>query len=190
MNLVLPTRMTIDEFLRWSQRQETGRYELEDGRIVTMPSETSAHVGAKHLVHAALVAAISRAGLGCYCWQNGMSVRIAPDRCFEPDIFVAGLPHPPGNSLEIADPIVVVEILSPSTARRDLTTKVVGYARVPSIMHYVVVDPVERVVLHYRRQGDALQPPEFPTEGSLRLDPPGLVVEIADMVGPEPAAAD
>ena len=34
MNVELPLRLTVDEFLLWSQQQECGRYELEGGRIV------------------------------------------------------------------------------------------------------------------------------------------------------------
>ena len=185
MNLVMPTRMTVDEFLRWSERQERGRYELEDGRVIEMPAETSTHVGLKHFVHAAMVSAIARAGLAYYSWQNGMSVRIGPNRCFEPDVYVAPLPYPLGAALEVSNPIVVVEVLSPSTTRRDLTTKVVGYARVPTIEHYIVIDPAERVVLNYRRHGDVLLPPEAPVEGVLRLDPPGLELPVAEMLGPE-----
>ena len=34
MNQILPTPMTVDEFLRWSARQERGHYELEGGRVM------------------------------------------------------------------------------------------------------------------------------------------------------------
>ena len=190
MNPVLPTRMTVDEFLRWSQRQDSGRHELEDGRVITMPAETFGHVKIKDLVKDALKAAIARSSIPYISLPDGMAVRIDGKTAFEPDVLVVALPEPPLDALEIANPIIVVEVLSPSTTRRDLTTKVVGYARVASIQHYVVVDPVERVVLHYRRRGDALQPPEFPTEGTLQLDPPGLEIALADMLGPEPTAGD
>ena len=188
MNLVLPTRMTVDEFLRWSERQESGRYELEAGRVVTMPAETFGHVTIKDRVKDAFKAAIARAGIPYFAVPDGMSVRIDADRAYEPDTLVAALPAPPDEALEIGNPIIVVKVLSPSSIRRDLTTKVVGYARVPSIAHYVVIDPSERVVLHYRRKGDALVPPEHPTEDVLRLDPPGLAVPVGEMLGPEPAA--
>ena len=39
MNAILPTLMTVDEFLRWSQARDGGRYELERGRIVVMQAE-------------------------------------------------------------------------------------------------------------------------------------------------------
>jgi Uma2 family endonuclease len=132
MNQVLPTPMTVDEFLRWSVRQERGRYELERGRVVATPSETIGHVKLKPRVYAALDAAISRAGLPLYALSDGATVRVAKDRAYEPDALVAPLPSQPDDALEVANPVIVVEVLSPSpaSARRDLTTKVAGYALV------------------------------------------------------------
>jgi Uma2 family endonuclease len=59
-------------------------------------------------------------------------VRVAKDRAYEPDALVAPLPSQPDDALEVANPVIVVEVLSPSpaSARRDLTTKVAGYALV------------------------------------------------------------
>lgn len=188
MNQVLPTPMTVEEFLRWSQRQERGRYELEGGRVVALPSETIDHIECKQRAYAALAAAIVSTGQPFYALPDGATVRIASDRAYEPDALVAALPKPPPRSLEVGNPIIVVEVLSPTdaSARRDLTTKVAGYARVPSIEHCTVVDPMERVVLHYHRRGEVLASPDAPSEGTLRLDPPGLDVPVADLLGPEP----
>ncbi len=109
-----------------------------------------------------MVAAIGRAGLPYYALPDGATVRIAQDRCYEPDALVAALPEPSADSLEVPAPIIVVEVLSPSTARRDLTSKVAGYALVPSIAHCLVIDPVDRLVFHYRRVGALLAAPDGP----------------------------
>lgn len=184
MNAILPTLLTVDEFLRWSMDQERGRYELEGGRIIAMPSENIGHVSTKQCAYQALVAAIHRAGVPFYVMPDGPTVRIAPDRAYEPDALVAPLPLPPPKSLEIPNPLIVVEVLSPtpSSVKRDLTTKLSGYALVPTIQHYIVVDPDERVVLRFRRQGDQFVLCEELTEGMLRLDPPGIEVPIAEML--------
>lgn len=119
-----------------------------------------------------------------------MAVRISSNRCYEPDALVAPLPVPTRDALEIDSPVIVAEVLSTWSIRRDLTAKVDGYAKVPTIEHYIVVDPEERLVMHFRRKGDVLLPPEEPlTEGTLRLDPPGLEVPVSDMLGPAPEAA-
>jgi Uma2 family endonuclease len=186
MNALLPTRLTIEEFLRWSMDQERGRYELEAGRIVEMQAENASHTRTKQRVYAALVTAIERAGLPFYAMPDGPTVRIASDRAYEPDALIAPLPEVPDDALEISNPIAVFEVLSPtpSSIRRDLSIKVEGYGRVATIEHYVIIDPMERQVLHYRRKGDVLVPPPAPTEGDLSLDPPGLEMPLEALLVP------
>lgn len=186
MNAILPTFQTVDEFLLWCQQQDGGRYELEAGRIVTLQAENFGHVRTKQRVVDALQAAIERSGLPFYAIPDGPAVPIAENRSYEPDALIAPLPYPPDDVLRIDNPVIVVEVLSPTTTsqRRDLTTKVEGYGRVASIEHYIIVDPVERQVLHYRRHGDVLAPPSAPSEGVLRLDPPGIEVAVEALLAP------
>jgi Uma2 family endonuclease len=190
MNVTLPTLMTSDDFLRWCQRQERGRYELEAGRVLAMPGECVGHVVFKQCAYEALKAAIERAGAACFAMPDGLAVRIAMDRVYEPDALVARLPQPSHDALEIANAVIVVEVLSTWSIKRDLTAKVTGYALIPSIEHYLVVDPEERTVMHFRRQDDMLVPPAAPmATGHLRLDPPGIDVAVDDMLGPTPAVS-
>jgi hypothetical protein len=134
MNVHTPHPMTVDEFLRWSLEQESGRYELEGGRVIQMQSQNLAHVRTKQRAYQALTNAIERADLPLYAMPDGPSIRIEGNRCYEPDALVAALPMPPSDSLEVPNPIVVVEVLSPSPSsiRRDLQTKLVGYGLVAS----------------------------------------------------------
>lgn len=191
MNAILPTLLTVDEFLRWSLAQPAGRFELERGRIVALHAENAGHARTKARIYSALVTSIERAAVQFYALPDGPLVRIADNRAYEPDALVAPLPEVPDEALEVPDPVAVFEVLSPTPAsvRRDLTEKVVGYATVPTIRHYVVIDPVERIVLHYRRRGDLLVPPDAPSEDVLSLDTVGIEIAIEDMLGPKPAVA-
>lgn len=190
MNIHAPHRMTVDEFLRWSQEQESGRYELEQGRIVMQQSQNIAHLRTKARVHRALELAVERAKIAFYALPDGATVRLPSARAYEPDALVAPLPAPPDSSLEVPNPIAVFEVLSPSPSSitRDLTSKLRGYGLLASIQHYVVVDPHERVIFHFRREGAALVAADELTEGTLRLDPPGLAIPVADMLVPAPPA--
>jgi Uma2 family endonuclease len=73
-------------------------------------------------------------------------------------------------------------VLSPSTAKRDLSDKLAGYFQVPSIQHYPVVDPEDREIIWDRRA--TLEPPRTLREGSLQLDPPRIVLAVADVFPP------
>ena len=186
MNAILPSLMTVDEFLRWSQAQEHGHYELERGRIVAMNAENAGHAKVKVRIYNALGRAIEKTAVPFYALPDGPRVRIPGSRSYEPDVLIAQLPEVAEDALEIPNVVAVFEVLSPTpkSVRRDLTEKVVGYALVPSIEHYIVIDPEERAVLHYRRRGDLLVPPNAATEDVLRLESIGIEVPIDDMLGP------
>ena len=188
MNAILPTFQTVDEFLRWSAVQEHGRYELERGRIVVMQAENTRHAKTKVRIYNALVASIAKSRVAYYALPDGPKVTVSDRRAYEPDALIAPLPEVADDALEVPNPVVVFEVLSPTPAsvRRDLTDKVVGYALVPSIEHYIVIDPADRVVLHFRRRGDLLVPPAEPTVDILRLDAVGIEVAIEDMLGAKP----
>ncbi|MGO9171122.1 MAG: hypothetical protein ACLP7P_04045 [Rhodomicrobium sp.] len=68
-----------------------------------------------------------------------------------PPRFPGALVHcgdlPALNALEVPNPVIVVEVLSPSSMRRDLTRKVAGYFKVESIRHYLIADAEEAVII-------------------------------------------
>ena len=86
------------------------------------------------------------------CIRMEPTVRISKHKAFVPDAsggaIAASLAF---DSLEIPNPIIVVEVLSPSTVRMDTTTKLDGYFRVASVKHYLIVDPETRTVTHHKR---------------------------------------
>jgi Uma2 family endonuclease len=184
MNVALPSRLTVDEFLAWSARQERGKYELFDGVVVMQQSQQWGHAKFKAAIDSALSAAIARGSLPFYCAPDGMTVRIDGRTAFEPDALVAPLPEPVLHSQEVPNPIVVVEVLSPSTARTDATTKLHGYFLLKSVQHYLIVDPEERTITHHRRgSGDAVET-RVAGEGPLHLDPPRIELSVTDVFGP------
>ena len=185
MNVVLPTRMTVDEFLAWATRQERGHYELFDGRVIMQQPQNWGHAELCARIYSLLAAAIERSCVPFYAAPMGMTVRITKKYAFEPDALVAPLPKPERTDLEIPNPVLVVEVLSPSTAKRDRTDKLAGYFKVPSIQHYLIIDPDEREVIWHRRgAAGALAPPATLREGSISLDPPGIELAHADIFPP------
>jgi Uma2 family endonuclease len=183
MNVVLPTCLSVDEFLAWAVRQERGKYELFDGRVVMQQPQTWGHAELRVRIYNLLAAAIMRAQVPFYAAPDGMTVRVSKHVAFEPDALVAPLPKPEHLDLEIPNPVTVVEVLSPSTAKRDLSDKLAGYFQVPSIQHYLVLDPEDReIIWHRRADGGSLEPPLALREASasLRLDPPGIELGFAD----------
>jgi Uma2 family endonuclease len=175
--------MTVDDFLAWAPTQE-GRWELFDGVPVATSPERVIHAQVKLRVANALERAIAAAGLRCEALLDGVAVRIDRHSSYQPDALVYCGSPVPADALEVTNPIVVVEVLSPSNAMKDLRDKLVGYFQVPSIVHYLIVDPDNRLVLHYARGASDAIATRIVNSGSLRLDPPDITFAIADLFPP------
>jgi Uma2 family endonuclease len=174
-------KMPVDEFLSWAEGQP-GRWELHDGVPVAMSPERVVHGDVKYRVARSLDAAIERAGVRCRFVLDSAAVRIDPHRSFQPDALVYCGDPLPGDALEVPSPVVVVEVLSPGNAMLDLRDKLQGHFRVPSIMHYLVVDPDKRLIIHHARGGGDAIATRIVSDGSLRLDPPGIELAAADLL--------
>jgi Uma2 family endonuclease len=176
-----PARMTADEFLVWSEAQPSGRYELVGGIVVEMAAERAGHAKGKGAVFKALSEAIEVTGLACDAIVDGMAVRIDETTIYEPDVLVRCGEPVHDDALEISDPIVIVEVVSPSSRSLDTGAKLAGYFELLSVQHYLVVNTVARVVTHHRRAPDGKIAASILREGRLALDPPGIEVEIERM---------
>lgn len=175
--------MTVEEFLGWAEGRE-GRWELIDGRPVAMSPERVAHLTAKAEAWVALRRAVGRAGLPCTVFPDGATVRISARTAFEPDALVTCGASVPPDAIEIPDPMIVVEVLSEGTARRDHGVKLEGYFSVPSVAHYLILDPERATLIHHRRgEGDVIET-RILTGGTMRLDPPGLELAVAEFFAP------
>jgi Uma2 family endonuclease len=173
-------RMTVDEYLAWT-RTQPGRYELLDGAVVAMPPEGAGHAERTAAVHAALLADIRARGHGCYALPDGMTVRIDDTTAYEPDAVVYCGEKLLPSAVEVPNPVIVVEVLSPSTRHIDLSAKLADYFRLPSISHYLIVDPERaRIVHHARATGDTILT-RIVSEGRIKLEPPGLEFAISDI---------
>ena len=86
-------------------------------------------------------------------------------------------PQLDGDAVKVLDPVVVVEVLSPSTRGVDLGEKLAGYFRIPSVQHYLIIKPDSPVEIHHARGADGDILTRLVREMPLRLDPPGIVFD-------------
>ena len=182
-------RMNVDAFLVWAEGQP-GRYELVDGEVVAMSPERVRHAEVKASAYLALRSALSRAHLPCRALPDGMSVRVDRATLYEPDALVYCGARADPDATEITDPIIVVEVLSPSTAGVDSGRKLSGYFSIASVMHYLIVDPVKRLVIHHGRGAEGLIATRIATDGMLDLTPPGLSLTVAELFADLPPPAE
>jgi len=175
-----PKDLTADAFLEWAAHQPKGRFELSGGEIVAMAPERLGHTRVKSEVLIAFRAAIAASGLNCEAIADGITVRVDDRTVYEPDALVRCGPKAPNDAIELDDPAIVVEVVSPSSRGVDTGVKLAAYFQLPTLRHYLIVQPEARAVVHHRR-GDAGDISTFILhDGSLMLDPPGLSVAVAD----------
>jgi Uma2 family endonuclease len=143
--------MTLEEFLDWAERQEVP-YELVDGRPGPKYPEES--LGADTLDHHCIqgnVGAIlkarkpagHRAGIGPRIAIDGGRNRIA-------DVAMTCRNHEKGVRL-LSDPVLIVEVLSPSTANADKGEKLDDYKMIETVREIWLVDSTRRWVTLLRR---------------------------------------
>jgi Uma2 family endonuclease len=143
--------MTVEEFLDWDSGDDT-HYDLIDGVPVAHAAPTPDHGSVAFKFGVAIDTAIRAKKLPCRVEvSTGVQpVRRARWNYFEPDVIVRC-----GSSRQQAhDPIVVIEIASPSNRQRDILRKVAGYKSVPSIVAIIQAEQDEHLCHVEQRIGD------------------------------------
>lgn len=136
------SRWTISQLHRLPE--DGNRYELVRGELFVTPAPTNAHEIIITVLHELLLPFVQKHGLG-RIYRPRAVVRVRPHSEVEPDLFVR--PPSAATTWEQAPvPILVVEITSESTRRRDHIQKRQLYVDL-GIAEYWVVDVEERSVL-------------------------------------------
>lgn len=147
----------FDDYLEL-QGDDASLFELIDGEIVMMTNPTKRHGRVVRNVGVRLNLAMSKRG--CEVFQGDIRVQRDTDRKAldktKPDLVVRCGPEAPGtDDLNfIDDPIVVVEVLSPSTMDYDRGPKLIFYKSLPTLQHVVIAYQDEMRIEHYVRRGD------------------------------------
>jgi Uma2 family endonuclease len=143
---------SVQEYLDLERESET-KHEYVDGRIIAMARASANHGLIMFGVGGALRQQLR--GRGCYVYPSDLRVRIDALRIFTyPDISVAcGTPQFGEERADtLLNPILIMEILSPSTEITDRTTKFARYRRIPSFREYVLIAQDKPLIEHYVRQ--------------------------------------
>jgi Uma2 family endonuclease len=175
-----PNTMTVDEFLLWAEEQE-GRWELHDGVAKRITPERADHLRTKGEAFVAPTFASRRAGCDCEVFGSGPGVQVDERTVYAPNGAVVHGPKLPDDAILLVNLIVVVEVLSPSTAALDHGRKLSGYFSLASVQHHLILDPDRCVAIHHKRgESDAIETRVL-TGGVARLDPPGFEVAVEAM---------
>jgi Uma2 family endonuclease len=142
---------TYEDYLALEHDSEL-KHEFDDGEIFAMAGGSPRHSALASRISAALE---NTRPSGCTAFQSDMRIRVlATGRATYPDVsMVCGpieLDPDDRSGTTITNPVLLVEILSPSTEDVDRGSKWRDYQRIPSLQEYVLVNQEPRVEI-YRR---------------------------------------
>ena len=148
----LPAKLTLAEFIEWEKAQ-IGRNEFLRGEVFAMVGGRRSH----GCVVANLTGEIRQASKGspCRVFSAGMELQIADDTILYPDVFVTCDAFDLQTPQIFRAPVLVAEVLTPSTRTHDRSRKFTLYRQLLSLREYVLIDPETRVVQAFRRNAKA-----------------------------------
>jgi Uma2 family endonuclease len=151
----LPDLTRTEDFLAWVWEQDY-KYEMIEGRLVMMAGGTRRH--AIIAVNATIALGNRLLGKPCRVFNSDYLVQASHNNRYYPDVSVAC-----GETRDYTDrPVLVIEVLSPTTQREDLGAKLRNYLRVPGLRYvlYLWQDQV-RARLWRPGQEDGATPQEI-----------------------------
>ena len=176
MNIAMRRPMTLEQFLAWEDRQEL-RYEFDGFRPIAMTGGTAVHAAIQRNVIFSLAGRLR----GEPCRPYGSKLKIAAaGRIRYPDAFVVCTPVL-NNAKVVAEPVVVFEVLSESTAREDIFAKNAEYRATPSIRRYIILEQTQAAAVVFARKGEDWISEVVTDEGLLRMPEIGIDVPLSEL---------
>ena len=177
MNLALRGSMTLAEFLEWEERQPM-RYEFDGIGPVAMTGGTYGH----STIQGNLATAVGGRLRGKPCRFHGshLKFQVAEGHVRYPDGMVVCSPVD-RTATVVYDPVVVFEVLSPSTARDDRIVKAREYQATPSVQRYVMLEQDGVSATVYARSGETWTHEILIANSILALPEIGVELPLAEL---------
>jgi Uma2 family endonuclease len=157
--------MGLAEFLVWDDGTDR-RYELVRGRVLAMAPPAVAHAVTVINIAVALRQAVRPP---CYvAGEVGVVLSDRNDTWYQADLAVS-CTRAAASHQYLIDPVLIVEVLSPSTAAHDRTQKLPDYRRIDSVQEIALVSSQERRVELWRRKDGKWEVEDLIGEAMLQL---------------------
>ena len=167
-------------FDAWEAGQP-GLWELHDGVPVPMVPERADHARLKAQCCLALRNALRAKNLPCEALVQGLTVRGPGARRFKPDVVVTCGERLPGDAQIVESPVILAEVLSPSTQNDDTGIKLESYFTLPSVQHYLVLSTQAQRIIHYSRTAEGRLLTGLHVSGAVDLHHPGIAVLVDEI---------
>jgi Uma2 family endonuclease len=157
MGLPSTNAMTASDYLTW-EREQVERHEYCRGEVFAMTGGSLRHSALAGAIGGVLWAAVRDSG--CRVLSSDQRVVVIPGQHYVyPDVSLICGPHElaEGTHDVLANPCVVIEVLSPSTEAYDRGDKWAAYRQIPALREYVLVSQARPRIEVFRRDGEHWQ---------------------------------
>ena len=168
---------TLEEFLAFDDGTDTS-YQLFEGRLVAMNPPLRGH---GTLV--ARLAAMLSGQLKPPCEIVAEAGIVPVNRrhsWYKANLIVTSTPGSYKDQF-IAEPVLVVEVLSPTTSATDLNRKLPDHQQMPSMRDILLIASMERLVRHWRREGEAWTEHRHRRSATVRLTGLPVAIPMGDL---------
>lgn len=145
-----PRRYTVEEYLALEEQSEI-RHEFFDGELFAMAGADVSHnlIGGNFYMNFRL----ALRGRPCKVLMEGVQLVVEEGRHYTyPDVMITCNPDDQRARRILHAPVLLIEVLSPSTAEYDRGRKFNQYKKLPSLRHYLLVSQTSWLVEWYRRE--------------------------------------
>jgi Uma2 family endonuclease len=177
MSVARAKSLTLPEFLEWEGRQPL-RYEFDGIGPVAMTGGSVAHARIQRNLAVALTSRLR--GGPCEFLGSDIKVRTSSDHIRYPDGLVT-CTRGDNASTVASDPVVIFEVLSPSTAAYDRIVKAREYQDMPSVQRYVMLEQDRAAATVYARTGDRWIHEILVETSPLDLPEIGVAIPLAEL---------
>ena len=180
-SLPAQTFFTPEEYIT-QERKALHKSEYLSGQIFAISGASRAHSLITSNISNTLYNQL--AASDCEVHSSDMRVQPSPIAYFYPDVVVAcGEPRFEDDAYDtLLNPIVIVEVLSPSTAAYDRGEKFEHYQQLTSLRDYILVSQHRLCVEHYQRQNQHWERTEFcASEDVMSLISIGCKISLPDI---------
>jgi Uma2 family endonuclease len=153
--------MTVEQYLALDESSDA-KYEFLDGYVFMLrpPSsdydDQAVNMAGGSIAHAAICARMALvlgnalANSPCMVYTSDARMQLAERQYLYPDLVVACGEQ---SGTMLVNPSVIIEVLSPTTEKRDRGAKFKTYKTLPSVQEYMLIGSEYRAIEVHRREG-------------------------------------
>ncbi len=175
-------RLTEEEYLR-IEREAFEKSEYHDGQMFAMAGGSPNHA----ILTGRILSLLDRVvPPGCHVFSADLRIKIAPSKTYsyaDCTVVCGDLQLDSERKDNLLNPLVIAEVLSPSTQDYDRGKKFEMYRTIESFREYLVIHQDRRFVEHHSKQDDGswLLREHTGKEGSVAIDRLGVRITLADL---------